>query len=154
MLDPIKGNPPETRPPYYGTFLAARAIGKEPNTRILQLETDCELETAYAFHNGENLRSIVAINFQEWNSTSIEPRPSKTFEFRVGHTVKKAKVERLKAAGAEVTEGITVAGLSFDYNLEKGKPVVIDAEEEWVNVTHGDVSVEIPATEAVLLRFE
>lgn len=147
-----------TRPPYYGQVMVAKALGRSKNMRVRNLALGGDTEAAYALFDGGKLAMLVVLNMQAFNSTTMEGgRPSREYRFRVpGATAgagSRAKVERLMAAGSDVEEGVTFGGVSYDYNLQQGKPVVVGDTEETLDVEDGVVAIDVPDSSAVLLSF-
>lgn len=126
------------------------------NTRIANLKLPNELDSAYAIYDDDAISRLVAINMETYFSNKNTTRSSKTFAFRVPQQFCAATVQRLMGAGANSRTNITFGGVSYDYELRGGKPVVVDpeAQDEQVDVEDGVVRVEVPASSAVLLRLK
>ena len=152
-----KGLPVATRPPYYGQVMVAKALGRSEQMRIKNLALEGDTEAAYALFDGERLARVVVLNMQTFNSSTAGERPSKNYRFRVpsatAATGSRVKVERLMAAGSDAEDGTTFGGVSYDYNLQQGKPVVVDDKKEAVDVEDGVVAVDVPDSSAALLSF-
>jgi hypothetical protein len=138
--------------------MVAAAVGSSAGTRIayLDLGNGDDRTSAYVLYEGTGLARVVLLNMMEWLSTSVTPRPNSTFTVNVPNSVKGATVERLTAAGADALSGITFAGVSYDYDLAEGKPVVVDeaATKETLKVTtNGVLSVVLQDSEAVILQL-
>ena len=152
-------NPPTTNSPYYGNIMAAAAVGKAPNIGIayLDLGNADERTSAYVLYEGSQLKRVVLLNMIEYRSDSGIPRPNSTFTITVPHGVKEARVERLTAPGAEVLSGITFGGVSYDYVLNQGKPVIVDtaATKEKLKITKpGTLSIVLKDSEGAILYIE
>ena len=152
-------NPPSTNSPYYGNIMAAAAVGKASNTSIayLDLGNADERTSAYALYEGSQLRRVVLLNMIEYRSDSGTERPNCTFTFIVPRGVNEARVERLRAPGAEVLSGITFGGVSYDYVRNYGKPVVVDAagKKEKVKVSKREtLSITLQNSEGAILYIE
>ena len=148
-------DPPTTNAPYYGNVMAAAAVGNAGNTKIVHLELgDGETASGYALYDGNRLARAVVLNMLEWRSDSTSSRPNATFALQVPRGIRFAKVQRLSAAGANVTSNVTLGGVSYDYDRAQGKPVVVDkaAQNERIYVAkNGSLSIPLPATEGALL---
>lgn len=125
------------------------------NTRIANLKLPNELDSAYAIYDDDIVARLVVINMETYSSSNNTSRPSKTFAFRVPQQFGSATVQRLMGADAHSRTNITFGSVSYDYELQGGKPVVVDPEarDEQVHVEDGIVRVEVPASSAVLLRL-
>ena len=150
-------SPPVTNAPYYGNVMVAATVGSVPGTRIayLDLGNSDDRTSAYVLYEGPRLARVVLLNMIEWRSDSGTPRPNSTFTVNVPNGVWGANVERLTAAGAEVLTGITLGGVSYDYGLADGKPVVVDAEAslEILKAENGMLSVVLRDSEGVILHL-
>lgn len=137
--------------------MVASAVGLGAGTRIawLDLENGDERTSAYVVYEGMSLKRVVVLNMVEWRSDSGVPRSNSTFTFDVPQGIAGARVERLTAPGAEVLEGITLGGVSYDYYPAEGKPVVVnsDAANEMEFVEKGMLSVVLQDTECVILHI-
>lgn len=146
-----------TRPPYYGQIMVAKALGQSTDMRIRNLALEGDTNAAYALFDGGRLARVVVLNMRVFESGGASgERPSALYRFRVPGAVpdgSKVKVDRLMAAGSDAEEGVTFGGVSYDYGLQQGKPVVVDEGEEGVTVQDGVVAVDVPDSSAVLLSF-
>ncbi|KAL1601681.1 hypothetical protein SLS60_006596 [Paraconiothyrium brasiliense] len=143
---------PGPRPLYYGNLFVATALG-EGNTQVVSIVNTTSL-AGYAVYSssirGSSLRSIVLVNMDVFNSTSTPAgsRPSAGFVLPSDLPNKHSKisVQRLTASGAEVSEGISFAGQIVAID---GKITGNRKKEMLIGNT-----VEVPASEAVLLQIE
>lgn len=151
-----------TNPPYYGNIMVNAAIGSAPGTVIAPLELQTindDRVSAYVLydHGGKTLPRVVILNMREWISTAVGTRPALNVTLAVPAGANGARVERLAAAGANVTTGITYAGTSYDYDLAQGQPTVVDeaASRETVLVDSSakTISVDIPDSQGVVLHL-
>jgi hypothetical protein len=65
-------------------------------------------------------------------------------------------LQRLIANGSDAVTGATFDGYSFNYELDNGKPVLMNnvTRGEIVQVDRrGDLAVEVPDSSAVLISF-
>lgn len=133
--------------------MVASALGSSEDMRISNIPLSRDTESAYAIYDGDHLSKLVVTNLQAFNSTTAGGRPSRHYSFRVPGQVQSAKVERLIAPGTEVLGNITFGGVSYDYDLKQGKPVVINPKEEMASVEDGVVSIDVPDSSAALLTL-
>ncbi|KAJ5370389.1 uncharacterized protein N7496_006481 [Penicillium cataractarum] len=148
-----EGNPPKTRPPYYGQIMVASAIGDAKDARIVNIPLAEDTEAAYGIYQGEGLSKLVVLNLQAYNQTASRSRPSREYEFKVPNHVKKAKIERLSAPGSDSVESVTFGGVSFDYDLLEGRPVVVEEKEDVATIGRGVLRISVADSSAVLLTL-
>ncbi|KAJ5676453.1 uncharacterized protein N7477_002086 [Penicillium maclennaniae] len=148
-----KGQPPTTRPPYYGQIMVASALGHSHNARVVNIPLDEETESAYAIYDGDRLSKLAVMNMQAFNQTTTGIRPSNEYQFKVPGHYRQAKVERLIAPGSDATEEVTFAGISYDHDLAMGKPVVVDPKEKFVVIKDGVLRVVVPDSSAVVVSL-
>ncbi|KAM0510870.1 hypothetical protein ACHAPE_010459 [Trichoderma viride] len=156
------GTGPSTNPPYYGHVMVSKFIGSNPNTRINNIDLNSDFYSAYAAYENGRLARVVLLNLHEWNPSSsqteaeAEAAPSTTFTLSTSRGgIKYATVELMTAPGALSETNITVAGISYDYNLAEGKPVRVAKQYESVlrPDNKGEISVSVRDSQAVLLTF-
>ncbi|POR38839.1 Beta-glucuronidase [Tolypocladium paradoxum] len=159
-----------TKAPYYGSIAVAAMVApsnKHP-VRISSIPLSSDVhEAAYAAHSSGQLARIAVINMHAYNTTvdgaGLEPLPSpdarrsRRYTFAVegvrdGQTV---RVQRLLANGSDAITGITYDGWSYNWDLDRGKPVRLHnvTVGETMRVQKGEVSVQVPDSSAVLLTF-
>ena len=149
--------PPATLAPYYGKIFAAKFIGADANTRISNIPIPATdgLESIYAAYGRSGLQRIAMLNMKLYNSTSGGPRGSRTYSVRLPQSDRSVKVERLQAAGADVTSGITFGGFSYDYALGNGKPVRVKTSSrrtEW-RLRRNMLDIVLADSEGVLISL-
>lgn len=142
--------PAATRSPYYGQIMVASAIGDADDIRIVPISLDTSTESAYGIYSGDQLTKIVVLNMRAFYSDGGD-RPEHFYRFNISDSVQQVQVERLMAAGCEVTDKITFGGISYDYS-NQGKPKVVQ-ENEVRDVEDGVVGVHIPDSSGVLLTL-
>ena len=143
---------PGPRPLYYGNIFIATALGGKDKQVVAIANT--ENIGGYAVYAAgkprqrAKLEALVLVNMEVYNSTAVpaEKRGSVEFELPLNCQGRKAEVRRLKAAGAEVKEGIAFAGRSVALDG------VIEGKEVVEVVRGGKISVG--ASEAVLISFK
>lgn len=133
--------------------MVASAIGNSQDARIVNIPLEEDTEAAYGIYHGEDLTKLVVLNLQAYNQTVSRNRPSREYEFKVPNHVKKAKIERLSAPGSDSVESVTFGGVSFDYDLLEGRPVVVDENEESASIDRGVLRISVADSSAVLLTL-
>ncbi|RAH44126.1 glycosyl hydrolase family 79 C-terminal domain-containing protein [Aspergillus brunneoviolaceus CBS 621.78] len=157
-----------TKAPYYGNVMVAAMLhggegGEKDDVQIANLPLKRDTEAAYAAYVNGGLARIAVINLVEFNytgstTTGSSQRPNASYVFQVpssaaGTTV---SVQRLIANGSDAITGITWDGLSYNYELNNGKPVRLAniTAGETVSVSRdGTVSIEVPYSSAALLTW-
>ncbi|KAI0521541.1 glycoside hydrolase family 79 protein [Xylaria bambusicola] len=170
-----------TKAPYYGNIAVAAFLGNlriEP-VRVAHLDlaasepnaTDADIgvrDSAYAAYVDNVLTRIMVINMRAYNYTlngtgdldmpSPAPRKTRTYTFGVEgfQDGREVVVRRLFANGSDAITGITWDGLSYNYELDMGKPVRLRnvTTGEKVEVKGGAVEVAVPDSQAVVLDFD
>lgn len=156
-----------TKAPYYGNIMVAAFLGNltsTSNVSIADLELGSIYQNAYAAYVNGRLQRIAIVQMNEYNTTTGtsagQPRPSETFSFQLPSSVTGLKgvgVQRLMANGSDAITGITFDGVSYNYELEQGKPVVLSnvTRGEVVAVQNGGVvTVDVPWSSAAILNLE
>ncbi|TRX94180.1 hypothetical protein FHL15_004948 [Xylaria flabelliformis] len=171
-----------TKAPYYGNIAVAAFLGNlriEP-VRIAHLDLSSNSEggnssdsavgvqdAAYGAYVDNALTRIMVINMRAYNYTlngtgnldtkNPTPRKTRTYSFGVNGfpNGREALVRRLYANGSDAITGITWDGLSYNYELDLGKPVRLRnvTAGERVRVKNGVVEVRVPDSQAVVLDF-
>ncbi|UNI24259.1 hypothetical protein JDV02_010022 [Purpureocillium takamizusanense] len=172
-----------TKAPYYGSVAVAamvRPVKKKSSLvsiSAITLGAD-SAEAAYAAHyhpvgrksrDEARLARVMVINMHGYNTTvggaGLEPLPnppartSRKYAFAVGgagvRDGARVRVQRLLANGSDAITGITFDGWSYNWDLDRGKPVRLHnvTVGETVRVKGGQVSVDVPDSSAVLLSF-
>lgn len=172
-----------TKAPYYGNIAVAAFLGNlriEP-VRVAHLElelsggsvgngTETEVgvqDAAYGAYVDNVLTRIMVINMRAYNYTldgtgdlcarNPAPRTVRTYNFGVAgfEDGREAVVRRLYANGSDAITGITWDGVSYNYELDLGKPVRLRnvTTGEKVSVKNGAVEVAVPNSQAVVLDF-
>ncbi|EGR49630.1 glycoside hydrolase family 79 [Trichoderma reesei QM6a] len=171
----VEGHLPEgTKAPYYGSIAVAATLGNSAllPVSITNLPLPDAREAAYAAHYSSgllrgHLARITVLNMRGYNTTvdgqglepvpSPPPRPSQKYTFAVSGVRNGARVgvQRLLANGSDAITGITFDGWSYNYELDKGKPVRLHnvTVGETAVVRNGQVTVDVPDSSAVLLSF-
>ncbi|KAI0456376.1 glycoside hydrolase family 79 protein [Xylaria acuta] len=170
-----------TKAPYYGNVAVAAFLGNlriEP-VRVAHLdlrrsgngtteETEVGVrDAAYAAYVDNALARIMVVNMRAYNHTlggagdlgapNPAPRGVRTYRFGVDGFAdgREALVRRLHANGSDAVTGITWDGVSYNYELDLGRPVRLRnvTTGERVPVRNGAVEVAVPDSQAVVLDF-
>lgn len=134
--------------------MVASAIGSSDDVRVVNTPLRRDTESAYAIYDGDELTKLAVTNLQEFNHTMNSTRPTRSYSFRVPWQYTQAKADRLTAPGSDLQNKITFGGVSYDYNLKQGRPVVVDSKEEIISVQNGVLTVTLPDSSAVLLSLK
>jgi hypothetical protein len=154
-----------TKPPYYGNIAVAAMLGNlvREKVQIVNLPLPDVEESAYAAYVDGSLRRIAVVNMREYNYTvngtsgvvSGEPRPATNYTFAVPENPGGVDVKRLFANGSDAISGISWDGWSYNWELERGKPVRLHnvTVGEKVQVKGGTVTVGVLDSSAAILEF-
>lgn len=134
--------------------MVASALAHKHEARIVNIPLSGDTQSAYAIYDGTQLANLAIINLRAFNQSS-EYRPSREYSFKVPGDYKynRARMERLIAPGSDALKNVTFAGVSYDYDLSQGRPVVVDDGSEVVVIQDGVVNVTVPDASAVLVSF-
>jgi len=164
--------PRGTKAPYYGNVAAAAVLGDTAQHRVAVAEVPLAgdaREAAYAAYEDGRLARLAVLNLNTYNTTaggtglglsdSRPPaRPSRNYTFAVGGGAgTTARVLRLIANGSDAITGITWDGWSYNYELDRGRPVrlanVTVGEVAAVAGPEGHITVSVPDASAAVLCF-
>ncbi|EHY59101.1 hypothetical protein HRR83_001629 [Exophiala dermatitidis] len=169
-----------TKAPYYGNVMVATFLGDlnaGKNVTIGDIELGGEpsiYHSAYAAYVDGRLKRIAVIQMRAYNYTTTDTeqsaRPNESFSFHLpsstgggegeeesSSAVKGIRVQRLLANGSDAITGITFDGSSYNYELDAGRPVLLN------NVTRGEVlqvdeegvvTVDVPWSSAAILSLD
>lgn len=132
--------------------MVASALGRSGNVRVVNIRLDRDTESAYAVYDGRKLSGLMVLNMKAFNRTSDGVRPNRDYVFRVPRKFTQAKVEWLTAPGSDARDQITFGGVSYDYDLKQGEPVVVD-QPETIRIQDWVVGVTVPDSPGVLLTL-
>lgn len=121
--------------------------------------------SAYVAYEAGSLSRVAILNLLTWDppnstdtSSSIDAtsdRPRTTFNLGISQGYRSATVELMTAPGATFDTNITVAGMSYDYDLAEGRGVRVG--KDTVATLHpgkdGSFSVDVEASQAVIVTF-
>lgn len=133
--------------------MVAHALGNSNSTRLANIPLSGDTESTYAVYHNNALSRLVTLNLEAWYANSTTARPSKEYTFHIPGRYTTANVLRLMGPGADARSNLTFGGVSYDYELGGGKPVVLDEmrKKERVSVKDGMVRVEVPSSSGVVL---
>jgi Glycosyl hydrolase family 79 C-terminal beta domain len=154
-----------TKAPYYANVATAAMVGKYCNTSPTQIKTllGNESYTAYGAYENGALKRIMAVNLEQYNYTSTNgsvnsaARPKTTYWFSAPTgCAGAAMVSRLMANGSDAITGITWGGYSFNYELQKGNPVLqtnVTKEEAVLIGEDGTLLLDVSASSAAMVKL-
>ena len=158
-----------TKAPYYGNIAVAAFLGDltkaSQRPQVVNIDLKDESKSAYASYVNGELKKIMLINLNDYNTTAgnnytvpSAPRGVGTFTLEVPKDCKgkTATLQRLMANGSDAVTGATFDGYSYNYELDNGKPVLLSNVTRGENVKigrKGDLKVEVPDSSAVLVSF-
>ena len=146
-----EGVGPTVKPPYYGNIFVAKFLGPS-GTQVNNIDLSSEYDSAYAAYENGRLAKLAIIDFHEYNPTNSSIRPSSIFEVASG-SFTSATLEYFTAPGATFNTSITVAGLSYDYDLAKGRGVKVTNTTQIITAERGVFKIPLSYSEAVLVTF-
>jgi hypothetical protein len=158
----VNGTGPLVKPPYYGHIFVAKFLRSSNTTQINNIDLSSDYYSAYAAYESGTLSRVGILNLQAWDppnstdaSTDATDRPKTTFNLGPLKDYKSATVELMTAPGATYDTNITVAGMSYDYDLAEGRGVRVG--KDIVATLHpgsdGSFSVDVEASQAVVVTF-
>lgn len=157
-----------TKAPYYGNIAIAAFLGDiaAAPPSVVNLPLAEEEEAAYASFVGGKLTKMMVINMMEYNATDYNAeynsnftRPIANYSLQLPKTAagKTIFLQRLMANGSDAITGVTFNGYSYNYDLDEGKPVLLQnvttGEQIQVNAD-GLASVQVPWSSAVILELD
>ena len=152
-----------TKPPYYGNIGVASFLGNltKETTRVANIDLGDIHNTAYAAYVDGKLTRVALIQLTEYNYTTMdgsEPmsRPQEMFDLKLptNSGISEMGIRRLMANGSDAISGVTFDGYSYNWELDNGKPVLLNnvTRGETVSVgSDGMLSVNVPWSSAVIL---
>lgn len=155
-----------TKPPYYGNIAVAAMLGNLVSNKVQIANIpfqNSSVDAVYVAYVDEKLARIAVINMREYNYTEggIGPglnnitRPSQNYFFQVPQQSGEVAIQRLRANGSDAISGITWDGLSYNWDLDRGKPVRMNNVTigEKTQIISGIVTVSVPDSSAVILNL-
>lgn len=133
--------------------MVAAALGHSENARVVNIPLKSDTEAAYGIYDGNNLAKILVLNLKAFSETTTGSRPVRKYHFRVPKQHRHVKVERMIAPGSDSTHNVTFGGISYDYDLNHGKPVTVNPKKETIKARDGIVSIDVQDSSAVLLSW-
>lgn len=149
-----------TKAPYYGNIAVAAFLGDltETKTEIRNIQLSGERQAAYAAYVDGKLSRVIVIDMNAYNYSVDNPikRPQSSHTFQVPSTCKsKAVGNYLYANGSDAITGITWNGLSYNYELDNGKPKFLGnvSRNVPVHIEHGIMKIEQPWSSAFMVNL-
>jgi hypothetical protein len=149
-----------TKPPFYGNIAVAAALGDltRDSVQVGNLPLTRDTEAAYAIYANKTLQRVMVVNMVAFNYTgATTTRPVETYNFTLPTSCAgSAVVQRLIANGSDAITGVTFGGMSYNYELQQGKPMQLDnvTKNEIAYVGEdGIVQVTIPHSSAALMQL-
>ncbi|KAF2185105.1 glycoside hydrolase family 79 protein [Zopfia rhizophila CBS 207.26] len=151
-----------TKAPYYGNIAVAAALGDitKADVRVQNIPLTQETETAYAIYSGDKLKRLMVINMHQYNYSVPEPlkREEVAYNFTLpASCAGQGTVQRLIANGSDAITGITFNGVSYNYELDNGKPQLLGnvTKDEIAYVGEdGGVAINVPWSSAALVQLK
>lgn len=157
-----------TKAPYYGNVAVAAFLGNiaEAAPSVVNIPMASEQEAAYAAYVDGKIAKVIVVNMMAYNATDYNEeylsnytRPVVNYSLQLdsGMAGKTACLQRLSANGSDAISGVTFDGYSYNFELDEGKPVLLQ------NVTRGEqlkvdgngvLSVKVPWSSAVILKLD
>lgn len=150
-----------TKAPYYGNVAVAAALGDitTSSVRVANIPLANETSAAYAIYANSTLARLMLINMNQYNYSVPSPsaRSSTAYNFTLPSSCAgTGVVQRLMANGSDAITGITFNGLSYNYEVDNGRPKLLGnaTKDETVFVGgDGGVSVSVPDSSATLVQL-
>lgn len=122
--------------------------------QISNIDLGSDYYSAYAAYEGGKLARLAILNLHQYDpGVNGTQRPQTSFVLPNLPDFTAAKVEVLTAPGASSNSSITVAGLSYDYQLDQGRGVQVAATGTTIESRNGSFTVDVAASEAVIVSF-
>lgn len=150
-----------TKAPYYGSIAVASMLGnlERGKIQILNLPLRRSSEAAYAVYDDEKLVRILVINMMSYNYSVPHPgpRPSEAYSIDLPSSCRRAgSVQYLMANGSDAITGITFGGASYNYELNEGKPVLVNniTRIEKIYARRSQLNVALPHSSAAMVSLD
>jgi len=150
-----------TKAPYYGNIAVAAALGdlSKGSVRVANVPMQNEKYAGYAIFGDQVLKRMVLVNLNQYNYTDVATKQRGNPSWKI--TVPKAcagtgTVQRLMANGSNAITGISFNGMSYNYELDEGRPKVLSnaTRDEVVKVgDDGGLSVNVPDSSAAVVQL-
>jgi hypothetical protein len=153
-----------TKAPYYGNIMVASFLGdlSAGNVSVANIDLGNTIyESAYAAYVDDRLERVALIHMQEYNYTvggqnAERQKAVFTLQLPQDSGVSAVEVSRLFANGSNAITGITFGGVSYNYELNEGKPVKManTTAVEVIKPEGGSIEVDLPWSSAVILQLK
>ncbi|MCJ1333672.1 hypothetical protein MMC10_010372 [Thelotrema lepadinum] len=154
----VTNNHGATYPPYYAILFTADALGADTSspTHVRELSSPDGNITAYGIYQNSTLTKIAICNLELWSAkTSSVARPHKQIVLNLSNNVrsKSATVEKLAAPDGFDRFNTTYGGFSYTYE-NQGEGTKVHDNTEKLEISGGTLTVNVTATEAVLVKLD
>ncbi|KAF2098602.1 glycoside hydrolase family 79 protein [Rhizodiscina lignyota] len=150
-----------TKAPYYGNIAVANMLGDltKSEVQIKNLLLKKEREAAYAAYVNGKLKRVLVINMVAYNYSVPDPgkRPTSTYSFKLPESCSGIGVANyLQANGSDAITGITWNGISYNYELDSGKPKLLGnvTKNTPLYISGGVLNVELRDSEAAMVNLK
>lgn len=152
--------PKGTKPAYYGNVALATFLGDltKNSVQIAEIKLpDAEFDAGYAAYVNGEIERIAVINLRTYNQTDdAAPRPEQIYSLQIPDYQHSGEViaRRLIAPGSDQLSGVTFAGMSYNYELDEGRPVPLDnvTAQDTVSVSQsGMLEITVPDASAAII---
>jgi Glycosyl hydrolase family 79 C-terminal beta domain len=155
---------PLVKPPYYGHIFVEKLLGASKTTQVNNIDLNSYYYSAYVAYESGTLSRVAILNLLAWDplnitgaetslGTTVE-RPAAMFNLKSPQGYKSATVELLTAPGGTYHTNITVAGISYDYSLARGRGVKVGKDIVATPQPGKDrsFSVNVEASQVVIVK--
>lgn len=138
--------------PYYGHLLVADFMKGSGNFRVSEIQSNDDLLAAYAGYEYDQLKRIVIMNYEVWNTGDGE-RPTRKFDLEVPDDIQSVRIFILTSpGGASATSDFYWAGQTWTY-ANDGVGQAVHQRYAEALVRDGHVLVTVGASEAVIVTL-
>ncbi|KAF2141901.1 glycoside hydrolase family 79 protein [Aplosporella prunicola CBS 121167] len=152
-----------TKAPYYGNIGVAAALGDltAAPVRVDNLPLPEAREAAYATYGNDALQRVTVVNLREYNATQdggASERPETEYWFGVPTACNgTGVVQRVMASGSDALTGASFNGLTYGFERDQGRPVLLGNatkdEIVWVG-QDGVFGVSVPWSSAAIVQLK
>lgn len=148
--------------PFYAQVFVADVIGKENNTRIVELKTTeegngfQEFAAAYAIYNSGGLSKIAIVNLQRYVANGTDSvRPQRTFKLnKLPSLVQGATIKKLSGPGSEALNNVSYGGKQWLVENHGKETTASDDDTVHRDITGNSLTLQVDDSQAVLVVLE